>query len=149
MLKISNLKNILFFLFLSLMGIYSATAQTVTGKWYSIDSDTNKKESIIEIYKENNKIYGKIIRLLKEEDKDKVCDKCTGKDKGQPIEGLVILRDLTKDGEEWNGGKILDPKNGSYYKCYIIFDKVNKLKIRGYMGFSLIGRTEYWYRVID
>ena len=132
-----------------LLSMGSISAQTVTGKWFTIDPDTNEKESIIEVYQKNNKIFAKIISLLQEEDKGKICDKCTGEDKGQPIEGLVILKELSKDGDEWSGGKILDPKNGSYYKCYITLAEKNKLKIRGYIGFSLIGRTEYWYRVLD
>ena len=121
-------------------------SQNITGKWYSIDPDTNEKESIIEIYQQNNKVYAKIISLLKDEDKGKVCDECTGKDKDKPIEGLVIVKGLSKDGDEWNDGKILDPKNGKYYKCYITLEEKGKLKIRGYIGFSLIGRTEYWFR---
>ena len=68
-------------------------------------------------------------------------------DPNQPIEGLVIVRGLSKDGDEWNDGKILDPKNGKLYKCYITLEEENKLKLRGYIGFSLIGRTEYWNRL--
>ncbi len=60
---------------------------------------------------------------------------------------MNILTGLSKNGDEWNGGKILDPENGKTYKCYITLEDKNKLKLRGYIGFSLIGRTEYWYRV--
>ena len=126
---------------------FSAKAQSVLGKWYSIDPDTGSNESIIEIYQKGDKIYGKIIEILKEEEKDKTCIECTGKDKNQPIEGLVIVRGLSKEGDEWTDGKILDPKNGKLYKCYISLEEENKLKLRGYIGFSLIGRTEYWHRV--
>jgi len=125
----------------------SIEAQGVLGKWHSIDPDTGAKESVIEIYTTGDKIYGKIIEILKEEDKDKTCIECTGKDKDQPIQGLVIVRGLSKEGDEWTGGKILDPKNGKLYKCYVTLDGDDKLKLRGYIGFSLIGRTEYWYRV--
>jgi uncharacterized protein (DUF2147 family) len=125
----------------------SGNAQSVLGKWYSLDPDTGKNESVIEVYEKGDKVYGKIIQILKEEDKDKTCIECTGKDKDQPIQGLVIVRGLSKDGDEWTDGKILDPKNGKLYKCYISLEKENKLKLRGYIGFSLIGRTEYWHRV--
>jgi len=127
----------------------SGNAQSVLGKWHSIDPDTGMHESVIEVYKKEDKVYGKIIQILKEEDKDKTCIECTGKDKDQPIQGLVIIRGLSKDGDEWTDGKILDPKNGKLYKCYISLEEENKLKLRGYIGFSLIGRTEYWYRVQD
>jgi len=125
----------------------SGNAQSVLGKWYSLDQDTGKNESVIEVYEKEDKVYGKIIQILKEEDKDKTCIECTGKDKDQPIQGLVIIRGLSKDGDEWTDGKILDPKNGKLYKCYISLEEENKLKLRGYIGFSLIGRTEYWHRV--
>ena len=124
----------------------SLTAQDVLGNWNTIDPDTGAKESIIEIYKTGDKIYGKIVHIVKEEDRDKKCIECTGKDKDQPIQGLVIVRGLEKEGDEWTGGKILDPKNGKLYKCYVELEDKNKLKLRGYIGFSLIGRTEYWYR---
>ena len=126
---------------------FQVKAQGVLGKWNSIDPDTGAKESVIEVYKTGDKIYGKIIQILKEEDRDKTCIECTGKDKDQPIEGLVIVRGLEKEGDEWTGGKVLDPKNGKLYKCYISLENENKLKLRGYIGFSLLGRTEYWYRV--
>jgi len=59
---------------------------------------------------------------------------------------MDILFGLKKDGDEWNGGKILDPKSGKIYKCYITLKDENTLKLRGYIGFSLLGRTEYWQR---
>ena len=111
-----KINHILFFV---LLFSFSSWSQNILGNWYSLDSDSNEKESIIEVYQENNKIYAKIVSLLKKDDKGKVCVKCTGNDKDKPIEGLVILKGLSKDDDEWSGGKILDPKNGSYYKCYM------------------------------
>ena len=75
-----------FFLGLS----FSLTAQSVLGKWHSMDPDTGSKESVIEVYLEGDKLYGKIIEILKEEDKDKKCIECTGKDKNKPIEGDAV-----------------------------------------------------------
>ncbi|MGB5323187.1 DUF2147 domain-containing protein [Lutimonas sp.] len=141
------MKQFIYVMFLFAFMSNSLKAQGVLGKWHSIDPDTGAKESVIEIYKTGDKIYGKIIQILKEEDRDKTCIECTGKDKDQPIQGLVIVRGLSKEGDEWTGGKILDPKNGKLYKCYVTLDGDDKLKLRGYIGFSLIGRTEYWYRV--
>ena len=141
------MRNIYFILAAMCLAGNPLLAQDVFGEWYSIDPDTGAKESVIELYKTGDKIYGKIIQILKEEDKDKTCIECAGKDKNQPIQGLVIVRGLSKEGDEWTGGKILDPKNGKLYKCYIALEENDKLKLRGYIGFSLIGRTEYWYRV--
>jgi len=63
--------------------------------------------------------------------KDAVCEKCEDENKNRPILGLNILTGLEKDGEEWSGGNILDPRNGKIYKCYIKLIKPNKLKLRG------------------
>ena len=131
-------------LFISM--ISSGFAQSVTGKWYTVD-DNEVKKSIVEIYQKDNKVFAKIVKLISEEDKGKVCEKCEGENHNKSIEGMIILTGLSKDGDEWNGGKILDPENGKTYKCYITLEDKNKLKLRGYIGFSLIGRTEYWYRV--
>ena len=69
-----------------------------------------------------------------------------GSKKGQKIKGLVIIEDIKKDGDEYNDGTILDPENGKEYKCYLELEEPNKLKVRGYLGFSLLGRTQYWIR---
>lgn len=143
------MKKSILLLVLSIYAAPTMIAQDVLGKWYSTDSETGKNESIIEVYKADDKVYGKIIQLLDEEDEGKRCTECTGKDKDKPIEGLVIIRGLSKDGDEWSDGKILDPKNGKFYKCYISLEEIDKLKLRGYIGFSLLGRTEYWHRVSD
>ena len=87
--------------------------------------------------------------FVNKNDRGRVCDTCEGKNKNKPILGMVILNGLKKDGKEWNDGEILEPKNGKYYKCYITLLNNTKLKIRGYIGISLLGRTEYWYRVND
>ena len=59
---------------------------------------------------------------------------------------MNILDGLKKDGDEWSGGTILDPRNGNVYKCYILLENPNRLKIRGYIGISLFGKTAYWER---
>jgi uncharacterized protein (DUF2147 family) len=143
------MKHGLIFIAICSMMMSTVNGQDVMGKWYSLDPETGKNESIIEVYKNDNKLYAKIIKILKKEDRDKTCIECTGKDKDKPILGMVIVRGLSQDGNEWGNGKVLDPKNGKLYKCYITLVEKNKLKLRGYIGFSLIGRTEYWHRVLE
>ncbi|WP_299160465.1 DUF2147 domain-containing protein [uncultured Tenacibaculum sp.] len=139
------MKKLLFtFLFIALStSIYS---QSIFGKWQNIDEETNKVDSVIEVYEKNGKAFAKIIEITDEDRQNAVCDKCKGKRKNIPILGMNILTGLKKDGDEWSGGKILDPKNGKEYKCYIKLENNNKLKIRGYIGFAAFGRTAYWYR---
>ncbi len=130
-----------------LLSITTINAQSVIGKWKSIDDETGKPKSIIEIYQDGNKYYGKIVKLLTEENKDGICRTCETKYKDKNIIGLVIMKDLVKDDDEYNDGEIMDPKNAKTYSCYIQLESPNKLKVRGYLGFSLLGRTQYWYRV--
>lgn len=121
-------------------------SQSVTGKWKTIDDVTGKEKSYVEIYENNGKIYAKIVELLTPGEENNVCDKCEGAKKDQPIKGMVVIEGLSKNGKEWSDGTILDPKTGKVYKCYITLESKNKLKVRGYIGFSLLGRTQYWYR---
>ena len=119
----------------------------VTGKWRVIDDQTSKAVSIIEIYESQGKIYGKILEILNPKDRNKTCSNCEGADKDKPILGLVVMKGLEKDGDEYTNGHILDPKHGKLYKCYISLEEKDKLKVRGYIGISLFGRTQYWHRV--
>ena len=124
-------------------------SQSIVGTWKSVDEETNKEESVIEIYKENEKFYGKIIRITDPARQSAVCENCKGTNKDKPILGMVILQGLKKEGSSWSGGKILDPKNGKKYKCTVSLEGENTLKLRGYIGFSVFGRTAYWYRTTD
>ena len=140
-----HMKKIFFLLILLISS--TTNAQSILGKWKSINEETNKEESIIEVFQKDGKVYGKIIQLLDPKKKGAVCLKCTGENKNKPVKGLVIINGLKKDGDEWSGGKVLDPKNGKEYKCYITLQDKNTMKLRGYVGFSMFGRTAYWHRV--
>jgi uncharacterized protein (DUF2147 family) len=133
--------------FLLLFITTASFSQTVIGKWKTIDDETGKAKSIVEIFEKSGKIYGKILEILEDENRNRKCDLCTGNDKDKPILGMTIIKGLTKDEDEYNGGKITDPKNGKQYKCYITLEGKDKLKVRGYIGISLLGRTQYWSRV--
>lgn len=126
--------------------VFTINAQTIFGKWHSTNDDTGKIDSVIEMYEENGKAYAKIIEIKDPKRQKAVCDKCEGENKNKPILGLEILTGLKKDDDEWSGGEILDPRNGKVYKCYIELVNPNKLKVRGFIGFSLLGKTKYWNR---
>ena len=135
-----------FLILLILAFSFSIKAQTIFGKWHSTNEETGEVDSVIEVYKKDGKAYAKIVEIKNPDRKNAVCDLCEGKNKNKPILGLNILTGLEKDDDEWSGGKILDPRNGKVYKCYIELIESNKLKIRGYIGFALIGKTAYWTR---
>lgn len=131
---------------MAMLTVTSLSAQSVFGKWKTIDDNSGEAKSIVEIYEKDGKVYGKVTEILNKDRADAVCTECEGSDKGKPIKGLVIIRGLEKDGNEYNDGKILDPDNGKLYKCYIELEEPNKLKVRGYIGFAALGRTQYWVR---
>jgi len=127
-----------------------AFSQDIIGKWKTIDDGTGKAKSIVEIFKATDgKIYGKVYKILTVGEENKKCTACTGAKKDKPITGMLIVEKLSKDGTEWNGGTIFDPNNNKTYKCYMALESNDKLKVRGFIGFSLIGRTQYWYRVVE
>lgn len=126
-----------------LLGPLVGQAGEIWGQWKTIDDETGKAKSIVELYEKDGKLYGKVIDLLLKPD-DTLCDKCTGKRHNQPIVGMDFLTHMEKDGEAYSGGEILDPANGKTYRCKLwLADGV--LKVRGYIGFFF--RTQEWHRV--
>ncbi len=124
----------------------TAFAQSPVGTWRTIDDETGKPKSHVEIYEQNGKLYGKITKLLNPSEPNPTCKKCSGAKKGKPIEGLVIIEGLKKDGDEWEDGTILDPSKGKTYDCKLWLEG-DKLKVRGYV--ALFYRTQTWQRVKD
>src|SRR5690554_2154695 len=141
------MKKIIIFMVMFALGTFMTQAQSVTGKWKTIDDKTGEAKSIVEVYERDGKIYGKVIEILNPEKKDAKCQNCKGSDKDKPILGLVIVKGLSKDGNEWNGGQILDPNKGKLYKCSMSLEGKDVLKVRGYVGISLLGRTQTWKKV--
>jgi uncharacterized protein (DUF2147 family) len=134
---------------LALFASLNSFAQSCVGKWITIDDETNKKKSIVELYKVDGKLYGKIIYLFPREGREDnpKCKKCTDDRKDQPIIGLQIVRSLKWDGDEWEGGTIVDPENGKIYtvKIWLEDGNANLLNVRGYIG--PLFRTQKWVRV--
>lgn len=95
-------------------------------------------------------LEGKVEKLLNrqpDDDPDRLCRACAGERKDQPVEGMTILWGLKQDGDQWTGGEILDPKNGKIYRCRMkLIDGGRKLEVRGFIGVSLLGRTQTWLR---
>lgn len=130
------------FLFIALI----AQGQSPIGTWQNVDDEDGKPKSHIEIYEENGKLYGKVIKLLPGATLTH-CKKCKGSRKNQAIEGMVILWDLHDHGNYYDGGTILDPKKGKEYGCKISMASDDVLDVRGYLKLSIFGRTQQWYRV--
>ena len=126
-----------------------AANTTPAGLWKTIDDNTGKPRSLIRVMESNGE-YSAVVEkgLLETDTGDKVCDKCTDERKGQKIIGMTIAKGLKKNGNKYDGGEILDPDNGKIYKCKMTLDESgNNLEVRGYIGISLIGRSQTWHRV--
>ncbi len=139
-------KLILVFIFL--LPLLLAAQSDPIGMWKAIDDEDGQPSSYIEIYEVGGKLHAKVVELLKE-DASEICTECKGDKKNQPIVGMEIMWNMKKDGDknEWKGGKIMDPKNGKEYKCKVKIPEEDILEVRGFVGFSLLGRTQKWYRV--
>lgn len=122
-------------------------SQSILGRWKTIDDLSGKEKGIVEIFERSGVFYARIVEIFENENRNKKCTLCSGDDKDKPYVGLIIIRGLRKDGDEYNGGKVVDPKIGRYYKCYLKLEEKDKLKVRGYIGVPLLGRTQYWYRI--
>lgn len=134
------------YLFLINLSIVLFQPTSVEGLWITQDDETGKEKSEVLLYVEDGKLYGKIIRLLLPEDQGKRCEKCNGENKNKLIAGLVIVKDLSLEKDTWEDGTIMDPKSGKVYDCYLSLESPNVLKVRGFLGFSLLGRTQTWKR---
>lgn len=129
----------------------AACAQaTPAGTWKTIDDKTGKPRGLVEISETNGVYSGKLVKSLLEADehRSRVCDKCTDARKDQPLIGMTILSGLRKTGDnEWSGGEILDPESGKIYKSKLsLTDDGARLNVRGFIGVSLLGRTQTWVR---
>lgn len=134
----------------ALPSVAHADAASPIGKWKTIDDETGEAKAVVRIYDKGGKLYGSIEKLFPRPGVDLKgkCNECDGRHKDKPIVGLEIVWGLEEDDGEWEDGKILDPKSGTVYKCKMhLASGGKKLKVRGYVGFSLVGRTQTWVRL--
>ena len=121
-------------------------ADAILGQYYTDE----EKDAVVEIYKDNDLYSGKIV-WLKNPKNDDGTDKVDKENpdearRNDPLIGLNLVKGFTyKGGNKWAGGTIYDPNNGKTYKCKIKLEG-NELKVRGFIGVSLLGRTAVWLR---
>ena len=124
----------------------SLYAQTLAGTWTSIDDKTGQKRAVVNLHVANGKLTGTIKKIYPQPGDTGICSKCPGAFKDKPIVGLQFVWGLKDEGQGvWSGGHILDPKTGIIYRAKMTL-RGNKLDVRGYIGFSLLGRTQVWER---
>lgn len=129
---------------------FFSTAQTPIGTWKTIDDKTNQPKSHIEIYEKGGKLYGKVVKFLRANaDPNRRCTDCSGSKKNQLIMGMNVLENMELKDGMWKNGVITDPENGKEYSCrmWLKQGNPNELVVRGFLGISLLGRSQTWYRV--
>lgn len=143
-------KTLLLAVPLLVAGFSANAADGAVGRWKTIDDETGKVKSIVEITQATNgTLTGKVVEILhSDRGPNPVCDKCSGDNKNKPVLGMTILWNLKPDGAgHWSGGSILDPAKGKTYKSKItLTEGGKKLQMRGYMGIEALGRTQVWVR---
>lgn len=131
---------------LSLVSHLALAGEGPVGTWKTIDDETHQAKALIQISEDGHGVLsGKIVKLLQHP--DAVCEKCEGALKGKPDLGMTILWGLKPEGSAWSGGHILDPKSGKVYSAKMkLIEGGKKLEVRGFLGISLLGRSQIWER---
>jgi uncharacterized protein (DUF2147 family) len=126
------------------------SAQSIFGKWKTIDDRTGKPKAVINVYKQGELMYGKVESILEEGKEEALCVKCDGDRKNKPVLGMTIIDGLRKNNDnEWKGKTLFDPEQAMTFRCKIWLnpDNSDELKVRGYLAFLF--RTQTWLRVVD
>lgn len=129
----------------------AAQAQTPTpvGSWRTIDDATGEAKSIVRIVETAGELRGTVTTVFAPPapTDNPLCEKCPGDRRNTPVVGMEILWGLRRQGDEYTGGRVLDPENGNTYRCTLrVIDGGRKLELRGYVGMRLFGRTQTWVR---
>jgi uncharacterized protein (DUF2147 family) len=144
------MKTLFASLLLSTAASVALAQATPAGLWKTIDDETKTEKSLVRITDNGGVLTGKVEKILTDK-ADAKCVDCTDERKGQPVQGMTILRGIKPDANDkgtWVGGDILDPNNGKIYKVLIkLVDGGKKLDVRGYIGMPMLGRTQTWLRV--
>ena len=129
----------------------AAQATSPAGLWRTIDDSSKKDKSLVRIVEANGVYTGKVEKIVDPDSpKDAVCKECSDERKDKPIVGMTIVRNVKASADDkavFEGGDILDPNNGKVYKSKMkLIDGGSKLEVRGFIGISLLGRTQTWVR---
>lgn len=140
------MKKLIILPFLLLVAVFVSAQDNIIGVWQTIDDESGEAKSHVEIYKKaDGMIYGKVIKLLPAASTT-TCDGCPGDMNGKSLIGMDILTGLKPYKDYYSYGIITDPAGGKQYKCNVT-PAGDKLEVRGYVGFTLLGRTQVWHKI--
>jgi len=134
---------------LTIISPLAAAELSPVGLWKTIDDNSGQAKGLVRIREINGRFEGRIEKIFPKAGDDPApkCDKCDGTRHNQAVLGMTILSGLTKQGEEYQGGEILDPETGKIYRVKMkLAEGGKKLEVRGFIGVSLFGRSQIWLR---
>ncbi len=126
----------------------AAQQMTPAGLWQTVSDVDGKPKGHVRIREVQGEFLGVIEKVLDPAKQSERCEDCPGERHNQLVQGLTVIDGVRRDGDVFDGGHILDPDNGRVYKVKLtLIDGGKQLDVRGYIGFSLIGRTQTWIRL--
>ena len=138
---------------LALCGASSASAfdpTSAAGMWQKVEDG---KPALYVLVIDHNGIFeGVMAKLFPEpgEETDRRCTGCTDDRKDAPWLGISFIRDMKRNGMVYEGGNVLDPRNGKIYSAKMTLSGDGQsLTLRGYVGIALFGKDEVWNRLPD
>ncbi len=129
-----------------------AAENSAVGLWEQVDENSGKAESWFRITQRNGVYEGAIVKIFFKpgEDENWVCDKCEGADRGRPVLGMTLIKGMRRNGDAYEDGTIMDPRDGSVYRALMrLSPDGRQLEVRGYLAISLFGRSQVWKRLPD
>jgi uncharacterized protein (DUF2147 family) len=129
-----------------------AADPSAVGLWEQVDEKSGKPESWFKITEHNGVYQGNIVKIFFKpgEDEHWACDKCEGDERGKPVLGLALIKGMQRNGDSYENGTIMDPRDGAVYRALMKLSPDGKqLEVRGYLGISLFGRSQIWKRLPD
>lgn len=142
--------DIFFFLIVLFLVSVNATSQNIVGKWKTIDDRYGTAKAVVELYKENGLLHGKVLEIVEKGKENALCIKCKGDLKDKPVEGMKIIFGFKDNGDGvFKGKKLFDPEQAMTFRgrIWIDPDNIDRLKVRGYLAF--LYRTQTWLRVVE
>lgn len=120
---------------------------TPVGLWQTVN-ERGEREGLVRIVEVDGELRGTVVQVYSPPapSANPLCEPCTGERKNQPVVGMQILRGARWDGSRYSGGEILDPDNGTTYRCYLRVREDGRLEVRAFIGLSLLGRSQVWLR---
>ncbi len=125
-------------------------ARAYLGDWTIISDETGEAQAVVRITDVNGKAEGRIVRVLPTTEYPSPqfsCDDCKGQFAGKDLRQIRLIRDMQWQGDEFAGGRIVDPQNDKSYRATLKLDGRDRLRVRGFIAIRALGRTQVWQRV--